>query len=247
MPRFDNAKDLFKWLASDELTKEEIIGMLTEGMCAELIVNKNALYLEKNGGNYDYHYDGEVVGTFKAPKIVFERLETLLYNAISCLEEYGCDGAQLEADIGITEEEYNALFNDDVEVDKSHFSYRVSFDCIVNGEKKDFEIGVGGRAEAKPDAQWTADKIRLHLSAFCSGDELLKAIDSIDNIELIVEHNGKYFDRDEAEQDVVNNIVALAKAPLLKPSLEGQVQEAEMFRQQLSSSIKAPVEQNFEL
>ena len=35
-----------------------------------------------------------------------ERLITLLYNAIICLEEYGCDGEQLEIDLGITEEEY---------------------------------------------------------------------------------------------------------------------------------------------
>lgn len=38
-----------------------------------------------------------------------ERLMTLLYNAIMCLEEYGCDGEQLEIDIGITEEEYDKI------------------------------------------------------------------------------------------------------------------------------------------
>ena len=38
-----------------------------------------------------------------------ERLITLLYNAILCLEEFGIDGEQLEFDIGITEEEYNQI------------------------------------------------------------------------------------------------------------------------------------------
>ena len=38
-----------------------------------------------------------------------ERLIALLYNAIMCLEEYGCDGEQLESDIGITEEEYKEI------------------------------------------------------------------------------------------------------------------------------------------
>ena len=42
-----------------------------------------------------------------------ERLNTLLYNAIICLEEYGCDGKQLELDIGITEEEYEKIINID--------------------------------------------------------------------------------------------------------------------------------------
>lgn len=37
------------------------------------------------------------------------RLEVLLYNAIICLEEYGCDKEQLELDIGITEEEYREI------------------------------------------------------------------------------------------------------------------------------------------
>lgn len=40
-----------------------------------------------------------------------ERLNVLLYNAIVCLEEYGCDKAQLESDIGITEKEYAAIMN----------------------------------------------------------------------------------------------------------------------------------------
>lgn len=38
-----------------------------------------------------------------------ERLITLLYNAILCLEEFGIEGEQLEFDIGITEEEYNQI------------------------------------------------------------------------------------------------------------------------------------------
>ena len=38
-----------------------------------------------------------------------ERLITLLYNAILCLEEFGIEGEQLEFDIGITEEEYNQV------------------------------------------------------------------------------------------------------------------------------------------
>lgn len=41
-----------------------------------------------------------------------ERLMILLYNAIVCLEEYGCDGEQLEVDIGITEEEYKEIMED---------------------------------------------------------------------------------------------------------------------------------------
>lgn len=42
-----------------------------------------------------------------------KRLIVLLYNAIMCLEEYGCDGEQLKADIGITEEEYEKIFEKD--------------------------------------------------------------------------------------------------------------------------------------
>lgn len=38
-----------------------------------------------------------------------ERLITLLYNAILCLEEFGIEGEQLKFDIGITEEEYNQI------------------------------------------------------------------------------------------------------------------------------------------
>jgi len=38
-----------------------------------------------------------------------ERLVTLLYNAIVCLEEYGCDRIQLEIDLGITKEEYEEI------------------------------------------------------------------------------------------------------------------------------------------
>lgn len=38
-----------------------------------------------------------------------ERLVVLLYNAIICLEEYGCSKEQLKADIGITEEEYKKI------------------------------------------------------------------------------------------------------------------------------------------
>lgn len=38
-----------------------------------------------------------------------ERLTTLLYNAIICLEEYGCDREQLEVNIDITEEEYKKI------------------------------------------------------------------------------------------------------------------------------------------
>ena len=45
----------------------------------------------------------------KEQNINRERLTTLLYNAISCLEEYGCDGEQLKADIGITDEEYKKI------------------------------------------------------------------------------------------------------------------------------------------
>ena len=41
-----------------------------------------------------------------------ERLNTLLYNAINCLEEYGCDGKQLEIDIGITETEYEEIMGE---------------------------------------------------------------------------------------------------------------------------------------
>lgn len=41
-----------------------------------------------------------------------DRLSTLLHNSIICLEEYGCDGAQLEADIGITSEEYDVVMDD---------------------------------------------------------------------------------------------------------------------------------------
>lgn len=41
-----------------------------------------------------------------------ERLMVLLYNAIVCLEEYGCEGEQLKNDIGITEEEYKELMED---------------------------------------------------------------------------------------------------------------------------------------
>lgn len=40
------------------------------------------------------------------------RLMTLLHNAIICLEEYGCEGEQLEIDIGITQEEYNEVMED---------------------------------------------------------------------------------------------------------------------------------------
>lgn len=69
MVRFENAKELFKWLASDELSKEDILNMLTEDMCAELIVKNNAAYLESNGNHYNYHYDGELVGSFKAADI----------------------------------------------------------------------------------------------------------------------------------------------------------------------------------
>lgn len=38
-----------------------------------------------------------------------ERLMVLLYNAIMCLEECGCDSEQLMEDIGITEEEYKEI------------------------------------------------------------------------------------------------------------------------------------------
>ena len=38
-----------------------------------------------------------------------ERLITLLYNAIICLEEFGIEREQLEFDIGITEEEYTQI------------------------------------------------------------------------------------------------------------------------------------------
>lgn len=41
-----------------------------------------------------------------------ERLMTLLYNAIICLEEYGCDEEQLETDLGITKEEYAKVMKD---------------------------------------------------------------------------------------------------------------------------------------
>jgi hypothetical protein len=45
-------------------------------------------------------------------KMKNERLMTLLHNAIICLEEYGCDGEQLEIDLGITEEEYEKVMED---------------------------------------------------------------------------------------------------------------------------------------
>lgn len=38
-----------------------------------------------------------------------ERIIDLLYNAIVCLDGYGCDEEQLKADIGITEEEYEEV------------------------------------------------------------------------------------------------------------------------------------------
>ena len=41
-----------------------------------------------------------------------KRLMVLLYNAIVCLEEYGCDGKRLKLDIGITEEEYKEVMED---------------------------------------------------------------------------------------------------------------------------------------
>ena len=41
-----------------------------------------------------------------------ERLKVLLHNAIICLEEYGCEGEQLQDDLGITEEEYNETMED---------------------------------------------------------------------------------------------------------------------------------------
>ena len=41
-----------------------------------------------------------------------ERLMTLLYNAIVCLEEYGCDTEQLKEDIGITDKEYNKVMEE---------------------------------------------------------------------------------------------------------------------------------------
>lgn len=40
-----------------------------------------------------------------------ERLITLLYNAIVCLEEYGCQGEQLEDDLGITKSEYHQIMD----------------------------------------------------------------------------------------------------------------------------------------
>lgn len=41
-----------------------------------------------------------------------KRLMILLYNAIVCLKEYGCEGEQLNLDIGITEEEYKEIMED---------------------------------------------------------------------------------------------------------------------------------------
>ena len=40
-----------------------------------------------------------------------ERLKTLLYNAIVCLEENGYDEEQLEISIGLTEDEYEEIMN----------------------------------------------------------------------------------------------------------------------------------------
>ena len=51
------------------------------------------------------------------PKIDADRLNTLLYNAISCLKDYGCDGVLLERELGITEEEYSAIMNEPVSLD----------------------------------------------------------------------------------------------------------------------------------
>lgn len=41
-----------------------------------------------------------------------DRLSTLLHNAIVCLEEYGCEGAQMEADLGISPSEYDVVMDD---------------------------------------------------------------------------------------------------------------------------------------
>ena len=41
-----------------------------------------------------------------------KRLMILLYNALVCLEEQGCEGEQLKLDIGITDEEYKEIMED---------------------------------------------------------------------------------------------------------------------------------------
>ena len=46
------------------------------------------------------------------PKPDADRLEVLLYNAIICLEEYGCDRAQLKDNIGISEQEYKVVMRE---------------------------------------------------------------------------------------------------------------------------------------
>ena len=59
---------------------------------------------ENKEHGFDFNFGGLVMTN--------ERLNTLLYNAIICLEEYGCDGKQLELDIGITEEEYEKIMQE---------------------------------------------------------------------------------------------------------------------------------------
>ena len=41
-----------------------------------------------------------------------ERLLILLYNAIICLKEYGCDKEQVKKNVGIGEEEYHKIMED---------------------------------------------------------------------------------------------------------------------------------------
>lgn len=126
MPKYNNAKDLFKWLASDELTKDEILNMLTEEMCSELIVNNNMPYLEKNGGNYDYHYDGEVVGTFKAPDVKNVFL-------LKCLHEsrFGADAfasihsSREDAEKYVDTVKYDSGYLDEEGRDDNHFTYDI--------------------------------------------------------------------------------------------------------------------------
>ena len=134
MAKFNNAKDLFKWLAYDELSKDEILDMLTEEMCAELIVNNNMPYLEKNGGNYDYHYDGEVVGTFNALKMSADYLETLLRNAITYIEDQGIPGAVFMPELGISDEEYDSLFNNELQLVKSLLAAEEEYDVLLNND-----------------------------------------------------------------------------------------------------------------
>lgn len=237
MERFENAKDLFKWMASDELSKEDILEMLTENMCAELIVKNNDPYLESNGDKYDYHYDGGIVGSFKAPKMDRDRMEILLYNAITYIEDQGISGFVWMPELGITDEEYSAI------VDNAVFTYRVSFVCMIGDNEEEVDLSWVGE-EAKPTLQQEADEIRHVLSTLCQEDELIRAIDTIDFLELTVERNGEYFDRDEADEDIIAEVINLAKAPLLKPSLERQMSQAAAKQQTTVAAEKSAVEKD---